>query len=183
MKRYDLKGSTYGRSATAEEIQEGGVLKDLDFRVPFILGAQKRTAFYNQLKSDCTVNSLSLLFLFHFLNLFLLQFLEENSIMDYSLLVGIEQRQLSVNQIQLLQSNSQFKEDEGGFRGTGDNNCKLNIVYYVGIIDILQHYNIRKKVEHALKSITESSTEISCVDPITYSTRFQNFIKLFSIFY
>jgi hypothetical protein len=40
--------------------------------------------------------------------------------------------------------------------------------YMLGIIDILQHYNARKKMETFFKGITAKKTQISCVDPKSY---------------
>jgi hypothetical protein len=45
-----------------------------------------------------------------------------------------------------------------------------------GIIDILQDYDISKKLEHAYKSIQYDPTSISAVDPRQYSRRFRDFI-------
>lgn len=72
---YDLKGSLTGRAATAEERENGGVLKDNDLlkdQVKFHLGP-KKAAFIAQLKKDA-------------------DFLAHLNIMDYSLLVGIHNR-------------------------------------------------------------------------------------------
>jgi 1-phosphatidylinositol-4-phosphate 5-kinase len=49
-------------------------------------------------------------------------------------------------------------------------------VLYFGIIDILQDYDISKKLEHAYKSFQVDSTSISAVDPKLYSKRFRDFI-------
>jgi len=49
--------------------------------------------------------------------------------------------------------------------------------YFLGIIDILQPYNVRKQVENALKRIQDNNENISCVDPATYSRRFLQFIN------
>ena len=99
--------------------------------------------------------------------------------MDYSFLVGIESRTSEAfsNEISITKSPSIFKGETGGFRSTDENDIPLDTIYYVGIIDILQPYNIRKKVEHAIKSITESSTDISCVEPKTYAQRLLTFIR------
>ena len=69
--RYDLKGSTFGREATARErMQLCPVLKDNDFKdVTLKLGTYKN-AFMERLRSD-------------------VDFLKKLRIMDYSLLVGI----------------------------------------------------------------------------------------------
>lgn len=54
--KYDLKGSTVGRSA-GEKKGKGGILKDLDVHEPFRLGPQKRALFLQQLEYDCAVRS------------------------------------------------------------------------------------------------------------------------------
>ncbi|XAR62617.1 1-phosphatidylinositol-4-phosphate 5-kinase [Bertholletia excelsa] len=50
------------------------------------------------------------------------------------------------------------------------------VVLYFGIIDILQDYDISKKLEHAYKSLQANPTSISAVDPKLYSKRFRDFI-------
>lgn len=52
-----------------------------------------------------------------------------------------------------------------------------DVVLCFGIIDILQEYNLAKKMEHTLKSMQFDSVSISAVDPHLYSQRFQNFIR------
>jgi 1-phosphatidylinositol-4-phosphate 5-kinase len=51
-----------------------------------------------------------------------------------------------------------------------------DIIIFFGIIDILQDYDISKKLEHAYKSMHCDSTSISAVDPRLYSKRFREFI-------
>ncbi|KAL9654925.1 hypothetical protein ABK040_008715 [Willaertia magna] len=73
--RYDLKGSTVGRSASEKEkARETPVLKDLDFKKDrkrkLKVGAQMKNLILHQLKMDA-------------------EWLESMKIMDYSLLVGI----------------------------------------------------------------------------------------------
>lgn len=50
------------------------------------------------------------------------------------------------------------------------------VILFFGIIDILQDYDISKKLEHAYKSIQYDATSISAVDPKQYSRRFRDFI-------
>lgn len=50
------------------------------------------------------------------------------------------------------------------------------VVLYFGIIDILQDYDISKRLEHAYKSLQVDPTSISAVDPKSYSKRFRDFI-------
>jgi len=52
-----------------------------------------------------------------------------------------------------------------------------DVVLYLGIIDILQDYNMTKKIEHAYKSLQFDSLSISAVDPTFYSHRFLEFIQ------
>lgn len=55
-------------------------------------------------------------------------------------------------------------------RGTYD------VVLYYGVIDILQEYDISKKIEHAYKSMQADPKSISAVDPKLYSKRFRDLI-------
>ena len=96
-------------------------------------------------------------------------------IMDYSLLVGVETRPACPTSEST--ATSIFRYDKGGFRATDDEGKETELVYYMGIIDILQPYNMRKKVEHAFKSIKNDSQSISCVAPSVYSQRFQQFLR------
>jgi len=48
-------------------------------------------------------------------------------------------------------------------------------IYFFGIIDILQHYNTKKMAETVVKRTSAKHSEISCVDPKLYATRFVQF--------
>lgn len=52
-----------------------------------------------------------------------------------------------------------------------------DVILYFGIIDILQDYDITKKLEHAYKSFQVDPISISAVDPKLYSKRFRDFIN------
>ncbi|MBA0855991.1 hypothetical protein Goshw_021900 [Gossypium schwendimanii] len=52
-----------------------------------------------------------------------------------------------------------------------------DVVIYMGIIDILQEYNAKKKAEHACKSVKFDPLSISVVEPELYAQRFINFLK------
>nr|GMD08878.1 phosphatidylinositol 4-phosphate 5-kinase 8 [Ipomoea batatas] len=52
-----------------------------------------------------------------------------------------------------------------------------DVVLYMGIIDILQEYNMKKKLEHAYKSMLIDPMSISAVEPKLYSKRFINFLE------
>lgn len=52
-----------------------------------------------------------------------------------------------------------------------------DVVLYLGMIDILQVYNVRKKAEHAYKALQFDPLTISVVEPKLYSRRFINFLE------
>ncbi|KAL4348824.1 hypothetical protein GQ457_17G001910 [Hibiscus cannabinus] len=51
-----------------------------------------------------------------------------------------------------------------------------DVVLYMGIIDILQEYNAKKKAEHACKSVKLDPMSISVVEPELYAKRFTDFL-------
>ncbi|KAL8135916.1 hypothetical protein AgCh_010510 [Apium graveolens] len=72
-RRFDLKGSSLGRSADKVEIDENTTLKDLDLNYCFYLEPTWREALIKQIEIDS-------------------KFLEVQNIMDYSLLLGVHYR-------------------------------------------------------------------------------------------
>ncbi|KAI3912218.1 hypothetical protein MKW98_012029 [Papaver atlanticum] len=52
-----------------------------------------------------------------------------------------------------------------------------DVVLYLGIIDILQEYNMKKKIEHTCKSFCYDPNTISAVEPHLYSKRFISFLE------
>jgi 1-phosphatidylinositol-4-phosphate 5-kinase len=72
-RRFDLKGSSLGRSADKVEIDETTTLKDLDLEYEFSLDPSWRESLLKQIERDC-------------------KFLEAWGIMDYSLLLGLHFR-------------------------------------------------------------------------------------------
>ncbi|XP_049399623.1 phosphatidylinositol 4-phosphate 5-kinase 9-like [Solanum stenotomum] len=72
-RRFDLKGSSLGRSANKVEIDENTILKDLDLNYCFYLEPSWREALLKQIEIDS-------------------KFLEQQHIMDYSLLLGVHYR-------------------------------------------------------------------------------------------
>ncbi|KAK9743080.1 hypothetical protein RND81_03G215600 [Saponaria officinalis] len=69
-RQYDLKGSSQGRNPTKVGTQSRLTLKDLEFDMCFYIDPSTRCQLLEQIKIDC-------------------HFLEEQSIMDYSLLLGV----------------------------------------------------------------------------------------------
>ncbi|KAL0316191.1 UNVERIFIED_CONTAM: Phosphatidylinositol 4-phosphate 5-kinase [Sesamum radiatum] len=234
-RRFDLKGSSLGRSADKVEIDENTILKDLDLNYCFYLEPSWRDALLQQIETDS-------------------KFLESQHIMDYSLLLGVHYRapqhlrslmsygrRVSVDGLGIV-AEDEAMEDEISPQGlvlvprgaddssvvvgshirgsrlrasssTGGEEVDLllpgtarlqiqlgvnmparaehvpgkddlemfhevyDVVLYLGIIDILQEYNMSKKIEHAYKSVQFDSVSISAVNPTFYSQRFLEFIK------
>ncbi|CAN1269032.1 Phosphatidylinositol 4-phosphate 5-kinase 1 [Linum perenne] len=212
-RRFDLKGSSHGRTTKKPEgeIDETTTLKDLDLNFVFRVQQNWYQDLMKQIDRDC-------------------EFLEAERIMDYSLLVGLHFRDDSTGdkmglspfvlrpgtndsyQNEKFMRGCRFLEAElqerdrvlagrkplirlganmparaermgrrsdfdqyrgGGRRGEGWE----EVVLYFGMIDILQEYDISKKLEHAYKSLrVEDPASISAVDPKLYSRRLRDFI-------
>ncbi|KAK7245061.1 hypothetical protein RIF29_39892 [Crotalaria pallida] len=235
-RRFDLKGSSLGRSSDKIEIDENTTLKDLDLNYNFYLEPSWRESLLNQIEIDS-------------------KFLEAQRIMDYSLLLGVHYRApqhlrplMSYNRstngdgLAILAEEDPLEDEVMNYpqglvlvpRGGDDNsvvvgphvrgsrlrassagdeevdlllpgtarlqiqlgvnmpsraepipgkqekqmfNQAYDVVLYLGIIDILQDYNMTKKIEHAYKSLQFDSLSISAVDPKFYSQRFLEFIQ------
>ncbi|XP_044498325.1 phosphatidylinositol 4-phosphate 5-kinase 9-like [Mangifera indica] len=227
-RRFDLKGSSLGRSTDNIEIDENTTLKDLDLNYSFYLEPSWREALLKQIETDS-------------------KFLEAQHIMDYSLLLGVhcrapqhlrslmnmqadglgivaeEEDEISnypdglvlvprgtddssivvgphIRGSRLRASSAGYEEVDLLLPGTARLQIQLgvnmpsraelipgkqedlfhqsyDVVLYLGIIDILQDYNMSKKIEHAYKSLQFDSVSISAVDPMFYSQRFLEFIK------
>ncbi|XP_057417438.1 phosphatidylinositol 4-phosphate 5-kinase 2-like [Lotus japonicus] len=185
-RRFDLKGSSHGRTTDKpqEQIDETTTLKDLDLNFVFRLEQSWFQELKWQLDRDC-------------------EFLEAEGIMDYSLLIGLHfrndhsadgmkssgKRDLHDDEMHLcrgplikLGMNMPARAERVSGSGSGNSTLSENsseisdVILYFGIIDILQGYDIGKKIEHAYKSLQVDPTSISAVDPKLYSKRFRDFI-------
>ncbi|EYU18633.1 hypothetical protein ABFS82_10G154600 [Erythranthe guttata] len=204
-RRYDLKGSTFGRltDKPESEIDANTTLKDLDLNFIFRLQKTWFQEFRRQVDRDC-------------------EFLEQERIMDYSLLVGLHFMEASNDDItpsgsvtpidnggsdeavprlsradvdQLLLDpagwasirlginmparveRTERNNDAAEFQLVGEPTGEYyDVILFFGIIDILQDYDITKKLEHAYKSIQYDPNSISAVDPKQYSRRFRDYV-------
>ncbi|XP_047159516.1 phosphatidylinositol 4-phosphate 5-kinase 6-like isoform X3 [Vigna umbellata] len=199
-RRFDLKGSTFGRTTDKpeSEIEPTTTLKDLDLNFIFRLQKSWFQEFCRQVDRDC-------------------DFLEQERIMDYSMLVGLHFKETtSAGTVAPTRISLDSAEDgRPGLSGVDADNLSVDpsrwiqlginmparaemtvrkstsetpqlvgeptgechdIIIFFGIIDILQDYDISKKLEHAYKSFQYDPTSISAVDPRQYSKRFRDFI-------
>lgn len=228
-RRYDLKGSSYGRSTNKAKAHENVTLKDLDLTYEFHMDKLLRESLFRQIDLDR-------------------RFLESLKIIDYSLLLGVHF--IAPNHLTALLENTGAPDIPSGdgpifpsnglvlvthepgrvntapgphIRGSalrafslGDKEVDLllpgngrvrvqlgvnmpaqanrkvqqdeedpevelfevfDVVLYMGIIDILQEYNVKKKLEHSYKSFHCDPRTISVVEPKLYADRFYNFLS------
>lgn len=243
-RRYDLKGSSQGRTTDKLEIDETTTLKDLDLDFVFRLDPFWYQTLLQQIECDC-------------------KFLESQRIMDYSLLLGLHfqapqnaktilpwhsseshvpenaidtpasfdgsvedkwnstkrsdlvaltpdqngdlllshglgdpLKPIQIGKVELampgiasklgvqqLGINMPAKAEQRLASSESDSQLEgelfgevYDVVLHFGIIDILQDYDITKRLEHAYKSLQFDSLSISAVDPKLYAKRFQDFI-------
>eukprot|EP00759_Apiculatamorpha_spiralis_P031206 PhF_6_TR32952/c0_g1_i1/m.48485/K00920/PIP4K2; 1-phosphatidylinositol-5-phosphate 4-kinase len=172
--RYDLKGSSAGRSAfdgrpgspnnlsvTTNSFSSSGdttmvvaLLKDNDVPPGSVLlhfPPELITALTDTITAD-------------------VEFLNSHGLVDYSLYVGIRKcnpEEEAVPHIPPTQYSSLPEHKE---------------VYYLGIIDILQPYNTKKKLENGTRGVLSklfsgSKAEISSVPPADYAKRFVTMVR------
>ncbi|RCK55451.1 putative phosphatidylinositol 4-phosphate 5-kinase MSS4 [Candida viswanathii] len=199
--KYDLKGSTWGRSTTVPPGHENEMskftLKDLNWledkrKIQF--GPEKRNIFFKQLEAD-------------------VKLLKKVNVMDYSLLLGIHdvkkgnsddlEKQLSVfepksfDKMALISTNPRdldrlqdlpsdvfpgrskyvFYGHDGGIRATTEDNVPTGEIYYLGIIDCLTNYSFRKRLETMWRSLSHQRSTILAVPAKEYGDRFLSFMK------
>ncbi|XP_065557771.1 phosphatidylinositol 4-phosphate 5-kinase type-1 beta-like [Artemia franciscana] len=132
--KFDLKGSTYKRKASKKETSKKfPTYKDLDFMKKHPEGIFLENKTYDTLletmEKDCKL-------------------LESFKIIDYSLLLGVYFVRSNSSD---LESNDANDFPSGAtLAWTKNGDC---LALYLGIIDILQKYNLKKKLEHWLKSV------------------------------
>ncbi|KAL4499043.1 hypothetical protein ABPG72_016945 [Tetrahymena utriculariae] len=157
LRTYDLKGSKLGRQVLIngkdyeESILRKRVLKENEFMKyeKKIYLQEKESGLVKQILERDS------------------QFLAKQQYVDYSLLIfKLDYKQYRLDQIQtskqLFQSFNCMKD----VRNNG-------IYYHIGIIDYLQEYNYKKKIEHKLKEVRYGQqADASIQEPNYYSQRF-----------
>lgn len=162
--KYDLKGSTYKRKASSyEQSKPSPTFKDLDFIEHHKDGLILEPAIYDALMKTIAAD---------------LRVLESFKIMDFSLLVGIHNLDLANGShppIEPVNIETLKETDSWGAipakSGRGE-----NLLLFMGIIDILQSYRLKKKLEHTFKSMIHDGDSISVHKPSFYCKRFQEFM-------
>ncbi|XWS43050.1 hypothetical protein CRYUN_Cryun16bG0067700 [Craigia yunnanensis] len=209
-RRFDLKGSSLGRitEKPESEIDDTTILKDLDLNFIFKLQKAWFQEFCRQIDRDCEfleqerTMDYSLLVGLHFREISTNgELIPCGGRTTSGSFENESARRLSRTDIdQLLLDPKRWASIKLGAnmparveRTIRKPGCELlqlvgeqtgecyEVVMFFGIIDILQDYDITKKLEHAYKSIHYDPTSISAVDPKQYSKRFRDFIfKVFA---
>lgn len=167
--KYDLKGSTYSKRKYTGELSKTEVnlsitLKDLDFIERWPNGFYMHHTVYeillNSIERDCKV-------------------LESYNIMDYSLLLGVAINNGDADmKISRSKFSESFRKNKNLIGPFAARTMKGSVVYiYLGIIDILQSYGWKKKVESFVKSLVYRRNSVSVTRPDLYSRRFLSFLK------
>ncbi len=158
--KFDLKGSLYGRNTkNFIKYKKTKTLKDLDF-IDIIKTEPNLiniNSFQRELFEGIMKNDLELLTKCNF--------------MDYSLFIVV------------LNYNEEIMKQTTTTRMYISKDRKY--AYYIGIIDFLSYYGIRKKIENLIKTFflcqKKNNTNISAVSPHIYSQRFSKFMtKIFN---
>ncbi|CAF4327227.1 unnamed protein product [Rotaria socialis] len=193
--KYDLKGSTYKRRANSEErLKQFPTWKDLDFmeRHPkgLTLDSETYAALAQTVERDCRVlesfqiMDYSFLIGIHYANH------HSDSPIDSHGTNGFFNDPSSPQPPRMMYAtpmdniHAEFEEhnrpDDAQLAKTGGIPAQTadgqRVYLYVGIIDILQSYQLRKKLEHTFKSVLTDGSQISVTHPRYYSGRYQKFL-------
>jgi hypothetical protein len=159
---YDVKGSTHGRSASEKEKSKGvhTIFKDLD-----LIQNERFLCFEHQSDKDELIQILSRD----------VHWLESHALMDYSFLLGF------------VDYNDETLPSASSSSGAGNSRDRfaiksLHLVderfssVYVGLIDILTEYILKKKVETFMTGTLLLQSGISCQPPQKYAQRMIEFL-------
>lgn len=164
--KYDLKGSTFGRRTKQEDIDLGAAKKDLDFisenmQINVAFGTKQK--LIEQISADTG-------------------FLSRHNIIDYSMLIGIidaDENEIEFNRPLFrttLFDQPQTRKSKKRKGNTYIESYDKRLHYYIGIIDTLTSYGIKKKGEYMAKRVFQGSG-VSCVPPKDYKKRFVRFME------
>ena len=162
---FDLKGSKVQRKTKdVQKWRRDQVLKDLDFQ--WLTKVERKLINF---KEDDIKQIRETLYGD-------ISFYKSLSLMDYSLLLIIIDfpNNIDPDYKQIL-----YLLEDPKYRGHVYKSENENYIYIIGIIDYLQEYNFKKKMEHCLKGIIygKEKNMVSAVEPEYYGKRFNEFMK------
>lgn len=193
--KYDLKGSTIGRFATkVEKMKQTCTQKDLDINRPILIGETRRGLLTDQMKKDCdflrrsSIMDYSLLIGIHVVPRSSNSGAADGGEQGVTEADGGGDAAASTTHpsaaatvlpppVQPDIDGTCFTADQGGILSLDEVNGRREI-YYIGIIDILQEYNLWKRSETVVMGIRRRSLhQISSVPPDEYASRFLSFMS------
>jgi len=68
---------------------------------------------------------------------------------------------------------TQIRDPDGSIQSSSSS----QEVYYIGIIDTLTEYNLKKITEHTFKKLLYNANEISAIPPRPYRQRFLKYVS------
>ncbi|CUM65297.1 uncharacterized protein PRCAT00002932001 [Priceomyces carsonii] len=197
--KYDLKGSLWGRTTPIAPGQDisGLTLKDNNFlarKEKIQFGPSKRDLFFKQLDKD--VSFLKRVNVMDYSLLLGIHDVKKGNTFDLSQKLSVFDPK-SDSKSELIKTNPRdidrfvdlpsdvypgrmkyvFYGHDGGIRATTEDNDPCSEIYYMGIIDCLTNYSLKKKLETLWRSIGHSRSAISSVPADEYGDRFLRFIK------
>nr|XP_023656028.1 phosphatidylinositol 5-phosphate 4-kinase type-2 alpha isoform X2 [Paramormyrops kingsleyae] len=193
-KKYDLKGSTVAREASdKEKAKDLPTYKDNDFindGQKVYVDENSKKMFLEKLKRD--VEFLAQLKLMDYSLLVGIHDIEraEQEEVEIEDNDGEEEGESDGGLVSTPPDSPSNTLDNNRVFGTGEFDPNIDVyalrshdnaprkeVYFMGIIDILTHYDAKKKAAHAAKTVKHGAgAEISTVNPEQYSKRFYDFI-------
>ncbi|EGV64565.1 SAICAR synthase-like protein [Yamadazyma tenuis ATCC 10573] len=194
--KYDLKGSTWGRYTKAEDA-ETKPLKDLNWlenHEAIKFGPHKRKVFMDQLQKD-----VELLKRINVMDYSLLMGIHNTKNKTSG---SITKTKLSIfdpkshDMHDVIKTNPRYIEPtdlptdvypgrskfifyghDGGIRSTNVNNEPESDIYYLGVIDFLTSYSLKKRLETFWRSLSHTRETVSSLPASEYGDRFLKFIK------
>jgi len=155
--QYDLKGSTVGRHVDNDEENPDIAYKDNDFNKQIKVGIKLKAQLLEQIETDT-------------------QWLESHGICDYSFLIGFcftdKVQHILGDTKETKVTTSIFTKDNGGILSQDGRE-----LYFIGIIDTLTTYNLKKMGEYFAKSFYYPSDQLSAIKPQPYRKRFQKYLE------
>jgi len=157
--KFDLKGSTYKRTASRQERQKKSpVYKDIDW-----IDMEKKLTFPEERLTQSIRRQLELD----------TQFLSKLHLIDYSLLVGIHDHVVSSKSTHDCLDRD--REESMGVIFSSSKATKE--IRYFGIVDILTPYKAKKRMETVFTGTMMGRHDISCQPPKKYAKRFCQFMN------
>ncbi|XP_063063435.1 phosphatidylinositol 5-phosphate 4-kinase type-2 alpha [Engraulis encrasicolus] len=194
-KKYDLKGSTVAREASdKEKAKELPTYKDNDFindRQKIYIDGDNKKMFLDKLRKD--VEFMAQLKLMDYSLLVGIHDVERAELEEEEIEEGDGEEEAGDSDGAVgtpPDSPSNTLDSYGKPFAPGEFNPNIDVyaikshdasprkeVYFMAIIDILTHYDAKKKAAHAAKTVKHGAgAEISTVNPEQYSKRFYDFI-------